>query len=166
MATDVKTDNPQRIMKRPDVDVVYDHENRCVWADNRQYVLKRTWVRRELYDMTFEWEDKKLILEIGKGIASEVLDRKHPDYRNSLKFDDGHFENSSHKFKSWDELEQIFAILFLCLEKFIVRPGRNYTGLGIESYWNKSGFAMYRFEELVIKRIASEYPRFVWTDPK
>lgn len=29
-------------MDRPDVDVVYDHENRCVWADNRKYVLKRT----------------------------------------------------------------------------------------------------------------------------
>lgn len=153
-------------MSRPDVEVVYDHENRCVWADNRKYVLKDINVQREHSTMTFEWEDKKLILEIGRGKTMGWRDRHHPDYRNSLTYDDGRFENPAHKFESWEDAEKLFAILFLCLEKYLLDYPRDLTGFDFDAYWNKSGFATYKFENVVVKRILSNRPNFVWTDPE
>ena len=163
--SDVDSDYKYHHMRRPDVGVVYDHENRCVWADNRKYVLKRTDVHREHYDMTFEWDDKKLILEIVRGVSSGWHDRKPPNKGRTLKYSDGRFENPKHKFKSWDEVEQLFAILFLCLEKFVVRPPRDMTGFDFDANWNKAGFSKYWFVDVVDKKILPDRPNFVWPKP-
>ncbi|MEO9969148.1 MAG: hypothetical protein ABJG15_04830 [Hyphomonadaceae bacterium] len=153
-------------MIRPDIQVEYDHENRCVWADNRKYVLKRTDVHREHYDMTFEWESKKLILEIGRGVSKGWHGRKPSNNGRNLKYDDGQFENPAHKFKSWEETEQLFGILFLCLEKFLIDFPRDMTGFDFDAHWNRTGFAMYRFEDVVVKEILHDRPNFVWPDPE